>query len=110
MEKDVNMLLATYSKYFPETSLPQIREIFENLSEEQVTMLVCMQFKDPITALIISLFAGSLGIDRFYIGDTTLGVIKLVTCGGLGLWALIDLFLIMDAARQHNLEKLMSII
>ena len=65
MEKDVNMLLATYGKYFPESSLMQIREIFENMDEKQIGMLVCLQFKDPITVLIISLFGGVLGIDRF---------------------------------------------
>ena len=68
MEKDVNMLLATYGKYFPESSLMQIREIFENMDEKQIGMLVCLQFKDPITVLIISLFGGVLGIDRFYLG------------------------------------------
>ena len=51
MEKDVNMLLATYGKYFPESSLMQIREIFENMDEKQIGMLVCLQFKDPITVL-----------------------------------------------------------
>ena len=110
MEKDVNMLLATYGKYFPESSLLQIREIFENMDEKQIGMLVCLQFKDPITVLIISLFGGVLGIDRFYLGHPVLGVIKLLTCGGFYIWAIIDLFLVMDSARQENLQKLMRIV
>lgn len=110
MEKDVNMLLATYGKYFPESSLMQIREIFENMDEKQIGMLVCLQFKDPITVLIISLFGGVLGIDRFYLGHQVLGVIKLLTCGGFYIWAIIDLFLVMDSARQENLQKLMRIV
>jgi hypothetical protein len=40
------------------------------------------------------------------IGDTGMGIAKLLTCGGLGVWAIIDLFLIMGAAREKNLEKL----
>ena len=110
MEKDVNMLLATYGKYFPESSLMQIREIFENMDEKQIGMLVCLQFKDPITVLIISLFGGVLGIDRFYLGYPDLGVIKLLTCGGFYIWAIIDLFLVMDSVRQENLQKLMRIV
>lgn len=46
------------------------------------------------TAFLLSYFLGSFGADRFYIGQTGLGVLKLLTCGGFGLWALIDLVLI----------------
>ena len=47
--------------------------------------------KEWLTALIISFFVGVLGIDRFYLGYTGLGVLKLITFGGCGIWALIDL-------------------
>ncbi|NLG45641.1 MAG: NINE protein [Gordonia sp.] len=50
--------------------------------------------KEWMTALLLSVFLGSLGIDRFYLGYTGLGVAKLVTLGGCGIWALIDLVLI----------------
>jgi TM2 domain-containing membrane protein YozV len=44
--------------------------------------------------LLAGVLAGNLGIDRFMMGHTALGVIKLLTCGGLGLWQLVDLILI----------------
>ncbi len=44
-----------------------------------------------MTTLLLSLLVGTLGVDRFYLGYTGLGVVKLLTCGGLGVWALIDL-------------------
>src|SRR3990172_6830037 len=50
--------------------------------------------KDWLTAVLLSLFVGTLGIDRFYLGYTGLGVLKLITLGGCGIWALIDLILI----------------
>ena len=43
-------------------------------------------------------------IDRFMIGDTGMGVGKLLTCGGLGIWTIIDWFLIMGATREKNME------
>jgi hypothetical protein len=47
-----------------------------------------------IVAVVLSFFLGVLGIDRFYLGYTGMGLAKLVTIGGLGIWALIDCVLI----------------
>ena len=53
-----------------------------------------MAYKNKLTAILLSIFTGALGIDRFYLGYTGLGVVKLLTAGGLGIWALIDLIMI----------------
>jgi len=47
-----------------------------------------------ITTLLLSFFFGYLGVDRFYLGYTGLGIAKLLTLGGCGVWALIDLILV----------------
>lgn len=51
--------------------------------------------KEMVTTAIISWLVGIFGVDRFYLGYTGLGVAKLLTCGGLGIWAIIDLILII---------------
>lgn len=43
---------------------------------------------------MLSIFVGTLGIDRFYLGYVGLGLLKLFTAGGCGIWWLIDLILI----------------
>ena len=50
--------------------------------------------KSKTTALILSILLGELGIDRFYLGYTGLGILKLITAGGFGIWWLIDVILI----------------
>ena len=51
--------------------------------------------KDWIITLILSIVVGGFGIDRFYSGSILLGVLKLFTLGGLGLWWLIDLIMLV---------------
>ena len=51
-------------------------------------------------AVICTIFLGVLGIDRFIIGRPGLGVGKLLTGGGLGVWALIDMILVCTAKRE----------
>lgn len=48
-----------------------------------------------VVAILLSLFLGGLGIDRFYMGYIGLGIAKLLTLGGCGIWSLIDLILII---------------
>lgn len=50
--------------------------------------------KDWTVALLLSIFLGPLGIDRFYLGYTGLGIVKLLTGGGCGIWWLVDVILI----------------
>ena len=66
-----------------------------------VQMVVTPQMMAPIaaggksqgTAFVLSWLLGGLGIDRFYLGYTGLGILKLLTLGGLGVWAIIDFVL-----------------
>jgi TM2 domain-containing membrane protein YozV len=106
----VDMFILTNGKFFESHQVAGIRDRLLALDDSKWGMIQTLQFKDPTTSLIVSLLVGSLGVDRFIIGDTGLGVGKLLTCGGLGIWAIIDWFLIMGATREKNMQKLQSVL
>jgi TM2 domain-containing membrane protein YozV len=65
--------------------------------------------KKWLTALLLSWLLGYFGIDRFYLGYTGLGILKLITGGGCGIWYIIDLIMIllnkMKDAQGNELQK-----
>ncbi len=54
--------------------------------------------KSKIVAGLLELFVGNLGVGRFYLGHTGIGVAQLLTCGGLGVWSLIDAIMMFMGA------------
>ena len=109
-QQKVDMFMMMNNKYLPESQILFIRERLLAADDSKEGLLHAIQFKDPMIALVLSLLTGQLGIDRFFIGDTGLGIGKLITCGGLGIWAIIDWFLIMNATREKNFERLLTIL
>ena len=93
-----------------EKSKVDIRQKLENASDDALVSLQSTELKDPTTILLISIFLGSLGIDRFMIGDTGIGVLKLLTGGLCGILTIIDWFTISRKAKQVNLAKISLIV
>ena len=102
----VDMFIMSNGKFFEGHQLNMISERPLALDDSEQAVLSTAQFKDPTTTLIVSILAGSIGINRFMIGDTGLGVGKFLTCGGLGIWTIIDWFMIQKATREKNMQKI----
>ena len=66
--------------------------------------------KDWRTTLLLAVFLGSFGVHRFYTGYIAIGIAQLLTLGGCGIWATIDMILIaterfMDADGNPLIKK-----
>lgn len=106
----VDMFIMANGKFFEGHQVATIRDRLIQMDDSKWGLIQTMQFKDPTISLIVSLLGGSLGIDRFLIGDTGMGVGKLLTCGGLGIWTIIDWFMIMGATREKNMVKILQVL
>ncbi len=105
----VDMFLMTNAKFFEGHQIMMVKDKISGLDDSKFIYLQSLNLKDPTTILIVSLLAGTFGIDRFMIGDTGLGIGKLLTCGGLGIWAIVDWFLIMGRTRELNFQKILTL-
>lgn len=105
----IEMYLMTNSKYFPEQKLSFLKQKLYALDESRLSMITMMEMKDPTTYLLISIFIGSLGIDRFMLGDTGMGILKLLTGGLCGILTIYDWVTIMSKTKEANFSKIMTI-
>ena len=58
--------------------------------------------KNFVVAILLCLFVGVFGVHRFYVGKVGTGILQLITLGGLGIWAFIDLIMIIVGAFKDK--------
>ena len=84
-----------------------IRERLLNADEGSATAAFA-NLKGTTMMFLIAFFLGAYGVDRFMLGETGLGAAKLLTCGGCGIWSLIDLFTVGGRTRKYNANKILE--
>jgi TM2 domain-containing membrane protein YozV len=98
----IDMFISTHGKKFSSDKIGIIQSQLEKIDDKKFLSVQSANYHSSANLIIISFFLGGLGIDRFIIGHTALGVIKLLTFGGAGFWWLIDLFIISKAGKSKN--------
>lgn len=106
MQDRVDMFIMTNQKYLPPERIQFLRDRMLMADESRFQMLSTVELKDPTTLLLISIFLGGLGIDRFMLGDTGMGVLKLLTGGCCGVLTIVDWFSIQKKTKEMNFNKL----
>ena len=96
-----SFLIENQKRFYP-TDLILLKDKLNQLSDRELVALTNTDFKNPTVSLVLSILVGGYGVDRFYIGDIGLGVAKLLTAGGLGVWYIVDIFLISNKTKKNN--------
>lgn len=111
MEKSkIDLYLTANAKYFEPTAIPIIRQKLENANDDAFLTLQATELKDPTIYLLVSIFLGGWGIDRFMLGDIGMGILKLLTGGLCGILWLIDVCTIMKKTKEKNLASISLIL
>ncbi len=106
----VDMFMLANAKYFPAEKTLYLREKLLAMDESRMGLISTIELKDPTTLLLISIFLGSFGVDRFMLGDTGMGVLKLLTGGVCGILTIIDWFSISKKTKELNFNKIMTLL
>ena len=106
----VDMFIMTNQKYLPAEKIQMLRDRLMAADDNKMVMLSGVEMKDPTTILLVSIFLGSLGIDRFMLGETGMGILKLLTGGLCGILTIIDWFSVQKKAKERNFNALMMVL
>jgi hypothetical protein len=64
--------------------------------------------KSRLATTILAWVLGGLGVDRFYTGHIVLGIVKLITAGGFGIWWIIDFIMAVAGKRKDKEGRLIE--
>lgn len=106
----VDMYVMTNQKYFPAEKIVFLKQKLMEVDDAKFTLASSVEFKDPTTILLVSLFLGSFGVDRFMLGETGMGILKLLTGGVCGILTIVDWFSVQKKAKERNFNNLMMIL
>jgi TM2 domain-containing membrane protein YozV len=102
----IESYLAQNGEKLPVDKVVLLKEALAKLTEDQFVAIQGVELKAPKTAFLIAFFLGGYGVDRFWMGQTGLGFAKLLTCGGAGIWSIVDWFSAKDRCKEYNFNKL----
>lgn len=106
-KQKVDMFIMSNQKYFPSEKIMYLKDKMYRMDESKFSLLSTVELKDPTTLLLVSLFLGPLGVDRFMIGDVGLGILKLLTMGCCGILTIVDWFIIQKKTKELNFNNVM---
>ncbi len=79
-----------------------IQRQLTELDDSKAPFILSLSLQNPTLILVLAIFTGW---DRFFLEDITMGIIKVITCYGCGIWWLIDIFSANKRTLDYNYKK-----
>lgn len=111
IQENVRACMQTLSSKLSSETLAMVKRKIENADDRIAEEIIFAKYDEPWMILIFSVLLGSLGVDRFILGDVGLGVCKLLFGWlTLGIWPLADIYFCYKKAQHRNLQRVMQIL
>jgi hypothetical protein len=98
----ISIFLGINADKFNPVDLNIIQEKLQKLDDDKLYMLSSVEYRKPSNVLLLAIFTGW---ERFWLDDVGIGVLKIITCYGCGIWWLIDIFTAKSRAMKYNFKK-----
>lgn len=99
----IQSFLLKNGECFDPFQLSGIQASLSEIDDAKSALILGMDFQKPTVMLIIAIV---LGWERFFLNDIAMGVLKVITCYGCGIWWVIDIFTAVSRTKTYNMNKL----
>jgi hypothetical protein len=107
MEKSkVDMFIGMNAENFSPQDLMIVKEKLEKMDEDKFFLVQGAEFQKPSTIFLIAIL---IGWERFWLDDIAMGIVKIVTGYGCGIWWLVDIFSAKERAMKYNFKKFIKV-
>ena len=98
----IQAFIMKHGECFDMYRVNEIQTTLANADDSKAAPILGLSLQNPTVILIIAIV---LGWDRFFIGDIGLGIVKVITCYGCGIWWLVDIFTAKRRTQDYNYKK-----
>ena len=101
-QQKVDMFIGLNNEYFNPQNLTVIKQQLEQMDDSKFYLIQGITFQKPTTILLIAIL---LGWERFWLDDIGLGILKVLTAYGCGIWWIVDIFSAKNRAQKYNYKR-----
>lgn len=110
VSEKVNMWLMSNQDKLPSEKIGMLKSTLDKSDDSKLDALMMVELKSPMTIFLLAWFVGWISLDRFLLGSVGVGIARLLTAHGLGIWWLVDLITAMKRTKEYNFNKVRNLL